>query len=303
MSNRLGIGLLICSAVFFVFTAADITEDNYEDVGEREKYDLLDFLKAYARKQQDQRRETEREYETWTGRWMPDRADDPTPRPKIFPKQKIDSDSQHQIPMDVIPGCDDGKTNLTMDWDHSPVNYTCFGRKIIPSYAIKPQIYCESIPKMYKAVHECMQEKIEYLDDIPLYGTHRPVWPVYGEYTFVPKQRWLHSLEHGAVVMLYHPCANPLEVKRLKSLVSECLWRHVISPYQLLDEDRPLALLTWGCRLTMSYVNPSLVKDFIKEHALRGPEDISRDGEFKDGLFRKAKIVSNAEDIRLCPSV
>lgn len=26
---------------------------------------------------------------------------------------------------------------------------------------------------------------------------HRPLWPVYGEYLFVPPQRWLHSVEHG----------------------------------------------------------------------------------------------------------
>lgn len=26
-------------------------------------------------------------------------------------------------------------------------------------------------------------------------GTHRPLWPAYGEYVYVPKQRWLHSLE------------------------------------------------------------------------------------------------------------
>lgn len=38
--------------------------------------------------------------------------------------------------------------------------------------------------------------------------------------------------------MLYHPCANPLEVERLKNLVSKCLWRHVITPYSYLDEKR-----------------------------------------------------------------
>lgn len=39
-------------------------------------------------------------------------------------------------------------------------------------------------------------------------GTHRKLWPVYGEYVYVPPQRWIHSLEHGAIVLLYHPCAN-----------------------------------------------------------------------------------------------
>lgn len=26
-------------------------------------------------------------------------------------------------------------------------------------------------------------------------GPHRPLWPKYGEYAYVPPQRWLHSIE------------------------------------------------------------------------------------------------------------
>jgi len=26
-------------------------------------------------------------------------------------------------------------------------------------------------------------------------GTHRPLWAQYGEYKFVPRQRWVHNLE------------------------------------------------------------------------------------------------------------
>ena len=26
-------------------------------------------------------------------------------------------------------------------------------------------------------------------------GSHRPAWARYGEYKFLPKQRWLHNLE------------------------------------------------------------------------------------------------------------
>jgi len=30
-------------------------------------------------------------------------------------------------------------------------------------------------------------------------GPHRPLWPVYGEYLYLPPQRWVHSLEVGYV--------------------------------------------------------------------------------------------------------
>ncbi|KAK3084452.1 hypothetical protein FSP39_013766 [Pinctada imbricata] len=31
-------------------------------------------------------------------------------------------------------------------------------------------------------------------------GPHRPLWPVYGEYLYLPPQRWVHSLEPYALV-------------------------------------------------------------------------------------------------------
>lgn len=40
-----------------------------------------------------------------------------------------------------------------------------------------------------------MSRKITYNETVPTYGDHRPLWPIYGEYRFLPVQRWLHSLE------------------------------------------------------------------------------------------------------------
>ncbi|XP_020278335.1 uncharacterized protein LOC109852012 [Pseudomyrmex gracilis] len=294
-------------------------------------------------KNKENRRDAEDGVENWPGRWMPDRPDDPTPPPKILPKQEnedggsatemshemshewngrmfdhVDALMQpnneqneyesvtefpHEMYMGhVSPECDDAKTNLTVDWDHSPTEHTCYGHNFVPS-DIPAYIYCETIPMMYKAVHKCMNQIIEYDDDVPLYGTHRPLWPVYGEYKYVPKQRWLHSLEHGAIVMLYHPCANPLEVERLRNLVKKCLWRHIITPYNYLDEDRPLALLSWGCKLTMSSVDPRIVTRFIRKKALRGPEQNANDGQFTDGLLTQSRIVTNSMDSVLCPNM
>lgn len=62
-------------------------------------------------------------------------------------------------------------------------------------------------------------------------------------------------------------------------------------------------MLAWGCRLTMSYVNPSVVQHFIRKRALRGPEKISDDGDFQDGLLNKAKIITDEDDTTLCPAI
>ena len=65
---------------------------------------------------------------------------------------------------------------------------------------------------------------------------------------------------------------------------------------------QPLVLLAWGCRLSMSHVNPDLVIGFIRDHALRGPEETPRDGDFSQALLHPAEIVSDFDDTILCPS-
>ncbi|XP_076244050.1 uncharacterized protein LOC143185172 [Calliopsis andreniformis] len=311
MKAKVGFVLLICNLVTWSTGNDNFLGDDYiEPDGDVESVDLdkLRLLRDYVYRNGENRRNINDEFENWRGRWLPERPDDPIPPPKVFPK---DSDAVvhgletlHGVPMgQPSVDCDDAKTNLTMDWDGSPIDYTCYGKKLVPDKETIPIQYCERIPKNYVAIHKCMHERIDYDDNIPLYGAHRPLWPIYGEYKFLPKQRWLHSLEHGAIVVLYHPCANPLEVKRLKNLVSSCLRRHVITPYNLLNEDRPLALVSWGCRYTMSYVNPHLATAFIREHALRGPEGIPRDGDFNEGLLHQAETVSDLEDTKLCPNI
>lgn len=243
--------------------------------------------------------------EDWHGKWFPGAPDKPDTNPVVNENQMhMLHDANHGIKMGVSsPLCDDGKTNLTLDWDGSPEAYTCYTSKrdYWPNPSINPISSCVHIPKNYWAIHRCMNTTIEYDDPIPTFGTHRPLWAEFGEYKYLPKQRWLHNLEHGSVVMLYHPCADPQEVLKLKSVVRKCLYRHVITPYNLLEPQRPLALLTWGCHITMSMVDEDILTSFIKTHALKGPETISRNGQYKEELLTPALFVSDQEDSQLCP--
>lgn len=134
-------------------------------------------------------------------------------------------------------------------------------------------------------------------------GTHRPNWPVYGEYDYVPVQRWIHTLEHGGIVALYHPCANKRQLNKLKDLVKSCLFRHVITAYEKLTPEHPIALVAWGKSLEMSYVDPEVVKVFIRMNALQGPEKTSRDGQYNHGLIENASVVSDINDSNLCPGL
>lgn len=156
-------------------------------------------------------------------------------------------------------------------------------------------------------------------------GSHRPLWPKYGEYVYVPPQRWIHNLEHGAIVALYHPCANHqevqtqfnftlnwirnnlyfydiLQVNKLKSLIKKCLYRHIITPYALLSSDKPFALVAWGKSLELPIVDTKMAIGFIRMNALQGAEQIARDGEYNETIVEAANILS-ANDSALCPNM
>ncbi|XP_067136893.1 uncharacterized protein [Centruroides vittatus] len=217
------------------------------------------------------------------------------------------SDKKHGVKMGITnDNCDNAIDNLHMDWDGSPVNYTCYNPKnpIPILQGIESIEECEDIPDNYIAKHFCMTDKIYYNKDIPTYGYHRPLWPVFGEYKFVPPQRWLHNLEHGAIVMLYHPCTHPFIVNELQSIVKDCIRKHIISASNNLPLERPLTLLSWGCRLSMNHVNPETVISFIKRHALHAPEGkLSKEGQYNLTLLSKAvpPLGSDIDDSVICP--
>lgn len=59
-------------------------------------------------------------------------------------------------------------------------------------------------------------------------------------------------LQHGAAVFLYHPCADEVEIKKLKDLARSCLRKHIITPYRPLGTEKvtffsKAKLLNGGC--------------------------------------------------------
>ncbi|PVD31266.1 hypothetical protein C0Q70_06678 [Pomacea canaliculata] len=180
------------------------------------------------------------------------------------------SDPHGGVPMGISNSlCDDAETYLEVDWDPaSKQEYTCDSES-----ALKPPL------------HQCLPDPIVYSEAIPTSGAHRPLWPRYGEYDYVPPQRWLHSLEHGGIVFLYHPCADAKQVEQLREIAKGCLYKHIITPNKNLSLDTPYAALAWGCKLLMSSVVPSRVVTFIKEHALKGHEGhVNADGQYSKAL-------------------
>ncbi|CAB3401461.1 unnamed protein product [Caenorhabditis bovis] len=207
--------------------------------------------------------------------------------------------------MGKLTECDDANTNLELDWD--PKDYSVFTCSNSMPFANVDSILFDLVkenpkfdPKNDEVYHQCMDKAIEYKDPIPVRGDHRPNWARFGEYLYAPPQRWLHNLEHGSIVLLYHPCADDDEVEKLRAIVTACIYRHVITPYAQLSPDRPLALVGWGSRLEMNHVDDNEVIDYIKNYSRRAPEDIVRDGRYDKFLIKPARFVAGDNDDKIC---
>lgn len=62
------------------------------------------------------------------------------------------ADGKHGVKMgEVFEGCDDAKTDLALDWDGSPLNYTCYhqNRPYPIQEDLKPITECEQVPEDY----------------------------------------------------------------------------------------------------------------------------------------------------------
>lgn len=139
--------------------------------------------------------------------------------------------------------------------------------------------------------HVAEPEAIEYPDDPPASGPHRPNWARWGEYSAIGPEWWLHNLEHGGVALLYHPCAGAETIEALRAFAQSHPGdatgplRYVLAPSPDLP-DR-VAVVAWGWRYLASCARPDEIEEFVARHYRMAPEDIADDGRYTDGWIRR----------------
>merc|ERR1712215_44710 len=161
---------------------------------------------------------------------------------------------------------------------------------------------CEEIHEKYVPNHICINETISYPPEIfgrfPHHGPHRPNWAMFGEYKYCPIERHQHNVEHGCVIMLYHPCLDKDQVNEVKAMVAGCIKKHIITPSRLPTLEKPLVFVAWGCVLEMEYMDIGKMKEFVIDHVNTGPEGhFHKDGLYDHLLIKKAKVT---EDVPMC---
>ncbi|MGH2364785.1 MAG: DUF3105 domain-containing protein [Chloroflexota bacterium] len=124
-------------------------------------------------------------------------------------------------------------------------------------------------------------QPISYSSYPPAFGDHYPTpkaWQAYDSQ--VPDGYFVHNLEHGGIVILYHcPSGCASTVDQLKNLYNRLPKdqfnevKLVISPYA--NETHEITLLAWDYRLELNSLNLSTITAFYHEHVDQGPEHIA----------------------------
>jgi len=104
----------------------------------------------------------------------------------------------------------------------------------------------------------------------PTGGTHNPQWQNCGIYTeALDSSLAVHSLEHGAVWLAYHPDLATEKVAELQELVRGQSYI-LMSPFPGLQSE--VVMSSWGKQLVIDAVPDEGIEQFIGRYKGAGPE-------------------------------
>ena len=174
-----------------------------------------------------------------------------------------------------------GGTTFT-EGDTDLVDYTCQDPGWAPGDAGDSTIDetpCDS------AQHVPEPVEVTYSDNPAACGAHRPQWGKWGEYEFLPPQRYIHNLEHGGIALLYHPCADAATVDALRDYARARPaddggdFRWVLTPAP--DLPTAIAVLAWGHRYQANAVDEAAIESFVSDTYRTSSEDIGSNGSYE----------------------
>ena len=115
-------------------------------------------------------------------------------------------------------------------------------------------------------------QAVSYAQTPPAGGRHNSAWQNCGVYTQpVPNENAVHSLEHGAVWITYHPDLPAAEVQELQALTRRSGYR-LLSPFPGLPA--PIVASAWGYQLQLEQADDPRLLSFIQKYEQNplGPE-------------------------------
>ena len=128
---------------------------------------------------------------------------------------------------------------------------------------------CEEVIPVVSAMHT--NQVVTYPDPPPTSGPHSPCWGRWGVHDEpLPPERWVHNLEHGAVVFLYNcPDGCDQEVTAIKDL-NRHRYRTIITAYANLPTR--FGVVSWGHRLLSECLDLDTFNKFYERNFDHAPE-------------------------------
>jgi hypothetical protein len=121
---------------------------------------------------------------------------------------------------------------------------------------------------------------IDYKENPPASGPHYPVWTRPGVYTdTIATGNWVHSLEHGYIVILYNcPSDCPELLGQLRSFYDSApksskygYQKIVVAPYKEMPNQ--LTAIAWTRKLELDGFDRDKLMSFYQAYVDKGPED------------------------------
>lgn len=135
--------------------------------------------------------------------------------------------------------------------------------------------------------HVGVCSEVRYATNPPCVGPHYGTWAAFKNYdSAIPRGFWMHSLEHGAVVITYSCDDCEDEVGEAKAMIdtlpvdplcsAPVARRVILTPDPKLDSR--WAASAWGFTLTSDCFEPEVFRAFAISHNAAGPEDLCANG-------------------------
>lgn len=129
----------------------------------------------------------------------------------------------------------------------------------------------ETFPDMGNLHLEAGQAAPEYNSDPPTSGPHSATPASCGIYRQpVPDVNYLHSMEHGAIVVQYDPDLPQDQIEALEEIGRSVGGEIIVAPRP--GNPAPLALTSWTNLLLLDEVDGDVIAGFEREFANRSPE-------------------------------
>tara|TARA_E500000178_G_scaffold355101_2_gene426478 strand:+ start:686 stop:2605 length:1920 start_codon:yes stop_codon:yes gene_type:complete len=142
-----------------------------------------------------------------------------------------------------------------------------------------------------------------YDQNPPSSGPHRSMWGRWGEYEYMPPQRYLHNMEHGGITFLYHPCVDLNIIDSLRAFACSIPeddggdFRFILSPYPDLPSN--IAVLSWEWTYLNNNFDYESILSFVNDHYRNAPEDFGFDGTYDNLYIGKCENLGCTDQLAL----